>query len=95
MSKQESCRNCSSTKIIPQVDVFDQGEYSSGRLTVGLATKPHAVLLKGLVTATVTANVCGECGYLELFISDPQKLYDAYVQRGENLAKIREDLTDK
>lgn len=90
MSKQESCRNCGSTKIIPQVHVF--AESLQSLLKVGLATKPQAVLLQGWVVAAVTANVCGECGYLELFISDPHKLYDAYVQREENLAKIRENL---
>jgi hypothetical protein len=35
---------------------------------------------KGAVYAKLKANICGECGYTELFVENPAGLYDAYLK---------------
>jgi predicted nucleic-acid-binding Zn-ribbon protein len=36
------------------------------------------------VYAKMNANICGECGYTELFAEDPATLYDAYLKAKGN-----------
>lgn len=81
---QAACPKCSSAKIIPAVPVLDQGEYSDGYLHAGLVTKPHALILKGLVRVEIQANICGACGHTELFVDNPQKIYDAYLEHKQH-----------
>ena len=74
------CSKCGSDKIIPLVNMIDQGEYSDGRLKakVGYAN-PDAWVFKGTIYAKLKANICGECGYTELVAEEPEALYRAYL----------------
>ena len=76
------CLKCGSDGMIPDVRVIDRGE-SNGRQPVdlGLATKPDAVLFKGEVRVETVARVCGDCGFVEVYATDPAALWDAHVDR--------------
>lgn len=74
------CSKCGSDKIIPLAHVLDQGEGSSGALRTAVFTNPEAWVFKGGVYAKLKANICGECGYVELVAENPAALYDAYVK---------------
>jgi len=75
------CSKCGSTKTIPMVNIMDQGQHSDGTLkaTVGY-TNPEAWLFKGAVYAQLKATICGDCGFVELCVDDPAKVYEDYLK---------------
>jgi hypothetical protein len=74
------CRACGSTKIVPAAQVWDQGQHSDHQLKVAVAGNPDALIFKDRAMARLTARVCGECGYAELYAQDPRALYRKYLQ---------------
>jgi rRNA maturation protein Nop10 len=46
---------------------------------------PGALLFKGTHSGTLSASICGQCGYTELYVSNPAELLAAY--RRSKLAK--------
>jgi len=69
------CERCRSRKVIPDLE-----------LAVHVAADPDALLFRG-PTARLLADICGECGHVELRIKDAAALYRAHL---ETLAKKRE-----
>jgi predicted nucleic-acid-binding Zn-ribbon protein len=75
------CTKCGSGKVIPLVDIQDQGQYSDGSLRAWVGfTNPEAWMFKGSVYARLRATICGQCGYTELTAADPAALYEAYLK---------------
>jgi len=74
-----ACPVCGSAKMIPDVQVVDQNESVRMDLKVRVAQKPEALLFKEHVYRSVRAWICGECGYVALFVQNPQDLYKAYL----------------
>jgi ribosomal protein S27AE len=79
MQKQH-CQKCQSTKIISNVQIFDQGQYSDGNLKIIFHENPDALLFKGSHTGILKAWICGDCGYTELYLENPQELYLKYQE---------------
>jgi hypothetical protein len=52
-----------------------------GQVSVGIATRPDAELFRGVERTPVAARVCGGCGYVELYATDPKALVDAALKR--------------
>ena len=76
------CLKCGSDAMVPGVRVIDRGESNATRpQSVGLETKPDALLFKGEVRVETTAVVCGDCGFVEVYAADPYKLWDAHIDR--------------
>ena len=84
---EKKCHVCQSDKIMADVQIMDQGQYSDNKLKVGIDTKPQAILLKGWVQAQLKAWICGDCGHVELYVDKPQDLYKAYLQKMDKLAE--------
>jgi hypothetical protein len=74
------CAACGSTKIVPNLLVNDQGQYSSGQLQVVFYTNPDAIFFKGGVYGELTANICGDCGHVQLHVANPSELYEYYLK---------------
>ena len=74
------CEKCGSNKIIPGVRLADQGQGSDGKAKLVVFGNPYAVIFKDRRYSEVKANVCGECGHVELRASNPQSLYRHYRQ---------------
>lgn len=74
------CDICGSDKIIPNVRVFDQGQYSDGKLKLAVFGVPDAILFKDRLFGEVKAHVCGDCGHIELRVANPRELYDKYQE---------------
>ncbi len=72
------CPRCGSLKIIPGATIQDQGEYSSGKLRIVVYGDPGAMIFKDRLYGTLTAYVCGDCGHVELYVDNPDELYDHY-----------------
>ena len=76
------CLKCGSDSMVPDVRVIDRGDQNVRQATeVGLQTNPQALLFKGEVRVGTRAQVCGECGFVEVYATDPPALWDAYVDR--------------
>ncbi len=75
MKKSNQCPKCGSTNIIDNVKVVDRGD-GNWQSDLQLATfrHPDALIFRGQQTTRVTACVCGECGYVELYAKLPETL---------------------
>ena len=83
------CLKCGSDAMVPDVRLIDRGESDMRKpAEVGLATKPDAILFKGEVRVGTAAQVCGDCGFVEVYATEPHKIWDAHIDR---LARSLED----
>jgi ribosomal protein S27AE len=73
------CPRCGSTTVIPSVPIRAQGERSSGRLAAYVDSDPEALFLKNRMYSRLLADVCGECGHVELRVGRPRDLYNHYL----------------
>ena len=74
------CAKCGSTKIIPQARVLDQRQHSSGDLQLVVYGNPEALIFKDRLYGTLTADICGACGHVELRVENFEELFDHYRQ---------------
>ncbi|MGB3542110.1 hypothetical protein [Rubrivirga sp.] len=76
------CLKCDSDAMVPGVRLIDRGE-SNARYPakVGLVTNPDAILFKGEVRVETEALVCGDCGFVEVYATEPYKIWDAHIDR--------------
>jgi hypothetical protein len=80
MTQPENCSKCNSTKIIPNARIIDRGDYNSVRdLSVQVYEDPEALLFKGVHEGQLTARICGDCGYVEMYVDNPAELYEVFV----------------
>ena len=61
------------------VQVVDKNESTARDLQVRVAQEPDALIFREHVYKSVRAWICGECGHVDLFVPNPQKLYEAYL----------------
>lgn len=76
---ETTCRHCGSAKMMSHVLIFDQGN-PTDNLRAGIPTAPEALIFKAWVFAPIFADICGDCGRLDTYVDDPQKLYEAYLK---------------
>ena len=68
--------------MIPDARLLDRGDADARKpAEVGVVRNPEAVLFKGEVRAPLRAQICGECGYVELYAQNPGALWSAYLDR--------------
>lgn len=80
MTETTACVKCKSEKIVPAARIMDRGHYSgdAGNLSLVVYEDPDALLFKGSHEGSLFGRVCGECGYTELYLENPQELYEIY-----------------
>jgi hypothetical protein len=78
------CSKCGSTKIIPNAWIPSVGRGSDGRLRVAVDAKPDALIFKERQYAVLLADICGDCGHVELRVQDYRSLYNHYLQSKNN-----------
>ena len=83
MTDRKNCSKCQSEKMISNVHVRDYADLMSVTpLSVEIYEKPEAMIFKGTSYETpLKAWICGECGYTELYVENPQQLYSTYLNR--------------
>ncbi len=81
----EICEKCKSDKIIPQAKVIDRG-HGNGEmnLMVSVDEDPNAYFFKQRIRSEISAKVCGNCGFIELYTKDYEVLYNAYKNQQDN-----------
>ena len=79
MKKTGKCPKCSSTEIIADAKAVDRGHFDSQReFIVATFWKPDALIFKEKHTSIISAWVCGQCGYVELYADSASSLSGAY-----------------
>jgi hypothetical protein len=79
------CIKCGSKKIVPEATVTgSSGEYSGDKLTVEVVNNPEAAFFRGIEYFVTKARLCGDCGYIELFASNPDEIYAQYLSSLKN-----------
>jgi uncharacterized OB-fold protein len=92
MIERRTCQKCGSDKIIRQVHLKDRGhENVDEELTARMFRNPGAMFFKGAEESALRAEVCGACGYVELYVKDPESFWSAYEDARRNLTPITED----
>ena len=75
MKSTKKCPKCGSSDIITDAKAIDRVD--NGPLSVATFRKPDAVVFKGQLTTTLSAWVCADCGYLELYADNPRSIKTA------------------
>lgn len=73
------CSKCQSNKMIPDVRIIDQIGHNI-RLGINVYEHPEALVFKGAHSSALSSQVCGECGYVETYVENPQELYALYLE---------------
>jgi predicted nucleic-acid-binding Zn-ribbon protein len=83
------CSKCGSQAVLPDVPVVTSVDNLSSVPVVAVAySQPDAWLFKGPVTHRFLARVCGDCGFAEFYVENPQALAAA-IQQGAVPAQKR------
>lgn len=87
---KQNCEKCGSDKIVPQAKVIDRGDYNAaGNITLSVDENPEAFMFKQRVYSSVTAKVCGDCGFIEFYADEPESLYSAYLNQEPRLKLVK------
>ena len=97
-----TCTSCGSEEVIPRIRVTARGDSGYYDVLAEVQRRPNAKLFKGAERSGVFAQLCGQCGHLELFADMPRALYAVYQQADssaavsalEELERTREALAD-
>jgi hypothetical protein len=71
----EKCLACDSRRIMRDVKVRDQGQHSNGNLQLVVYGAPSALIFKDALYGEVAANVCIDCGRVDLHVANAGELY--------------------
>lgn len=88
---------------MPRVRVAERGDDNVRYdLELEVQRKPNAMIFKRPERSKLTAQVCADCGFTELYVDSPRALYAALLQADasptvsalEELERTREELAD-
>lgn len=75
MKRTNKCPKCGSADIIADARAVDRGHLNAqNELIVATFRSPNAFLFKGQASTAVSAWVCTDCGYVELYADAPKTL---------------------
>lgn len=79
IGEQMACPKCNSNDIITGARVFTNTTSAfNDNLQVEVCKNPNAFIFKGYSYRELTASICGQCGYTEMYVNNPKKLFDDY-----------------
>lgn len=79
MPKRNPCPRCGSTRIIPNAYIGEPGSsYMDGKVVVCVEGNPEAWIFKDVERSKLKAEICGDCGHVELKVTNPVVLYEHY-----------------
>jgi len=89
MKKNAICPKCNSDKIIPEIPVTDHISSPAASIpaTLKVDEDPKAWFIKQYRSSELVAYACGDCGFVEYYISSPDQLW-----KGHQLALQRKHL---
>ncbi len=78
------CAKCGSEASIDGVRILDRygaAGQLSGDLSAAAYKDPAALFFKGEVATQIVGRVCGDCGYVEFYATDPGALLEVAKRR--------------
>ncbi len=86
--KDGVCPRCGSEHVVSDVQLLDRGDaHVSYDLAVRIERNPAALLFKQSTTYPIQPYICGDCGYLDLYVKDPDDLEAGIEERERNLGR--------
>ena len=77
------CSSCGSEDVMRNVKVVDHGELNMKQdLAIEVHGNPDAWIFKESRKGVLNANVCGQCGKVELSVDNPRELWEIYKGTG-------------
>ena len=76
-SALSACSRCGSAKMMFGVTMQGQGD-ADKTLQVVICGDPSALIFKDRLYGKLKANICGDCGHVELRVANPRELYRHY-----------------
>ncbi|WP_179320911.1 hypothetical protein [Winogradskyella helgolandensis] len=74
------CKNCDSTKIIKDAKITDFGHANiKNNLSIHIK-ETDSIFFNKSVKSEILAQICGNCGKIELKINNPKELWNAYIK---------------
>jgi len=81
MKRTNKCPKCGSSDVIADATAVDSGHgHIEGELKLATFRKPEAFIFKGQLSTTVSAWVCADCGYVELYADSPRGIKVAALE---------------
>ena len=77
MKRTNKCPKCGSTDVIADAKAIDRSHSTNPKHTefsVATFRKPDAIIFKGQQDTAVSAWVCAECAFVELYADSPKAL---------------------
>lgn len=72
------CPKCGSELLIPNARLVEQDYGTAHTVRVGEFASPGEAFFKWEEKVDVRVQVCGACGFMELYAAGPERLYEAY-----------------
>jgi len=77
--REQTCPKCGSPDIIPNVVIPDHYELGmANEMIMRISENPSAWIFKGTQKSTMRAWICGECGFVEMYVTQPRVLWEAW-----------------
>jgi hypothetical protein len=70
------CARCGSATMIPNARILN----AEGDVHVAVEGDPQAMIFKNRLCERLVADVCGDCGHVDLKVEHPRDLYEHYLQ---------------
>ena len=75
MKRTNKCPKCGSSDVIADAKAIDRANYNAEtELSVATFRKPEAMLFRGKLMTTLSAWICGDCGFVEFYADSPEKI---------------------
>lgn len=82
--ESKCCVRCGSTHVIPNAIIGDQAPGPGGILNALVIGNPDAWIFKDVEYSELKADICGQCGHVELKATNPGVLYEHYRRSQSN-----------
>ncbi len=82
--KNNICPKCNSNKVIPKVRILDHDYGINKNLSVQMKNSNHKYFYS-TTESQVVAYICGDCGFMETYVTDYKDLWDIYKKKGYKL----------
>ncbi len=81
--KTTKCKKCNSDKVIEKLKITDFGNSDIPNNLSVYSKTTDRVLFNNYLTSEIFANVCCDCGKVELYIDNPKELWEAHLKNQE------------